>query len=201
VKKRYAEEIDFKEYEKRVQKLLDTHVSAEGAEQITPQVNIFERDAFQAEIDKLKKIASKADTIAHRTQRTITERMDEDPMFYRRFSRILQEAIDAYRQKRISEVEYLKRSTETMNAVLNRSGDDLPPVLEGRDVAKAFYGVVNEVLDGLEIKESMGQYGSSPLAADMAVKIDDAIQLKIVVDWRGNPDVQNEMRNAIDDLL
>ena len=26
VKKRYAEEVDFKEYEKRVQKLMDTHV-------------------------------------------------------------------------------------------------------------------------------------------------------------------------------
>jgi type I restriction enzyme, R subunit len=201
VKKRYAEEIDFKEYEKRVQKLLDTHVSGEGVEQITPQVNIFERDAFQAEIDKLKTIASKADTIAHRTQRTITERMDEDPVFYRKFSRILQEAIDAYRQKRISEVEYLKRSTETMNAVLNRSGKDMPPILEGRDVARAFYGVVNEVLDGMETKESMGDYDALPLAADVAVKIDDAIQLKIVVDWRGNTDVQNEMRNAIEDLL
>jgi type I restriction enzyme R subunit len=201
VKKRYAEEIDFKEYEKRVQKLLDTHVTAEGVEQITPQVNIFERDAFQSEIDKLKTTASKADTIAHRTQRTITERMDEDPVFYRRFSRILKEAIDAYRQKRISEVEYLKRAIETMDAVLNRSGEDMPPILEGRDAAKAFYGVVNEVLDGIEMKESLDAYDASPFAADVAVKIDDAIQSRIVVDWRGNFDIQNDMRNAIDDLL
>src|ERR1039458_8920118 len=108
VKKRYAEEIDFKEYEKRVQKLLDTHVPAEGVEQITPPVNIFEREAFQAEVEKLKTTASKADTIAHRTQKTITEKMDDDPVFYRKFSRILQEAIAAYRAKRISDVEYLR---------------------------------------------------------------------------------------------
>jgi hypothetical protein len=43
----------------------------------------------------------KADTIAHRTARTITEKMDEDPVFYRRFGKILQETIDAYRQQRI----------------------------------------------------------------------------------------------------
>ncbi len=201
VKKRYAEEVDFKEYEKRVQKLLDTHVAAEGVEKITAQVNIFETDAFRAEIEKLSTTASKADTIAHRTQRTITERMDEDPVFYRKFSRILRDAIEAYRQKRISEVEYLNRATDAMNAVLSRTGDDLPPELTGRDAAKAFYGVVNEVLEGIEMKESEASYGCPDLAAGLAVQIDDAIQTRLVVDWRANPDAQNDMRNAIDDLL
>ena len=98
VKKRYAEEIDFKEYEKKVQKLVDTHVKSEGVQKITEPVNIFERDQFQAEVERLQTVASKADTIAHRTQKTITEKMDEDPVFHRRFSKILQEAIDAYRQ-------------------------------------------------------------------------------------------------------
>jgi len=201
VKKRYAEEVDFKEYEKRVQKLLDTHVPAEGVEQITPPVNIFEREAFQAEVDKLKTAASKADTIAHRTQKTITEKMDEDPVFYRRFSKILQEAIDAYRAKRISEVEYLTKATGALEAVRSRTGDNLPPTLQGRDVAKAFYGVVSEVFGGAEMGEGVTPYGGANAAADMAVKIDDEIQKRLVVDWRANPDVQNEMRNAIDDLL
>ena len=201
VKKRYAEEIDFKEYEKRVQKLLDTHVPAEGVEQITPPVNIFEREAFQAEVEKLKTTASKADTIAHRTQKTITEKMDDDPVFYRRFSRILQEAIAAYRAKRISDVEYLNRAKEAMNAVVSRTGDSLPPALQGRDVAKAFYGVVNEVIEGLEVKEDAVPYGVATVAADVAVQIDEAIQKRLKVDWRADPDVQNEMRNAIDDLL
>ena len=35
----------------------------------------------------------------------------------------------------------------------------------------------------------------------MAVQIDEAIQQRLKVDWRADPDVQNEMRNAIDDLL
>jgi hypothetical protein len=61
--------------------------------------------------------------------------------------------------------------------------------------------VVNEVLDGIEMKESLDAYDASPFAADVAVKIDDAIQSRIVVDWRGNFDIQNDMRNAIDDLL
>jgi hypothetical protein len=39
------------------------------------------------------------------------------------------------------------------------------------------------------------------VAADVAVQIDEAIQQRLKVDWRADPDVQNQMRNAIDDLL
>jgi type I restriction enzyme R subunit len=123
--------------------------------------------------------------------------MDEDPVFYRRFGRILQETIDAYRAKRISEADYLKRATEVMNSVLNRSGDQTPKVLEGRATAKAFYGVVDEVFDRsarvCEVPEET--------KADVALRIDDIVRQKVVVDWCNNSDVQNEMRNAIDDLL
>src|SRR5207237_5963120 len=125
VKKRYAEEVDFKEYEKKIQKLVDTHVKSEGIEQVTPPVNIFEREEFQAEVEKLQTTAAKADTIAHRTQRTITEKMDEDPVFYCRFGRILQESIDAYRAKRIKEAEYFKEANDVMNSVLHRNGTEV----------------------------------------------------------------------------
>lgn len=201
VKQRYAEEVDYKEYEKKVQKLIDTHVPSEGIQQVTAPVNIFERDAFKSEIEKLEGVASKADTIAHRTARTITEKMDEDPVFYRRFGKLLQETIDAYRQQRISEKEYLNRATEVMESVLGRTGDKLPDVLHDRYVAKAFYGVVNEVFEGLQLKEDAAPYGTENAVADLAVQIDDAIQKRLVVDWRGNDDVKNAMRNAIDDLL
>ncbi|MBI4023998.1 MAG: type I restriction endonuclease subunit R [Verrucomicrobia bacterium] len=197
VKRRYAEEIDFKEYEKKVQKLVDTHVKSEGVQQITAPVNIFEREQFQAEVEKLQTVASKADTIAHRTQKTITEKIDEDPVFYRRFSKVLQEAIEAYRQKRISDAEYLKRATEAMTSVLNRTGDELPPSLQGNDAAKAFYGVVNEVVS--RVVEMGSAY--SAIAADAALKIDDTIQESLVIDWTANLDQQNKMRNTIEDVL
>ncbi|MGA3268673.1 MAG: HsdR family type I site-specific deoxyribonuclease [Verrucomicrobiota bacterium] len=201
VKQRYADEVDYSEYEKRVQKLIDTHVRSEGIQQVTPPVNIFEQEAFKSEVEKLESAASKADTIAHRTARTITEKMDEDPVFYRRFGKILQEAIDAYRAERINEKEYLNRVKEVMKSVLSRTGDKLPEILRNHDVAKAFYGVVNEVIEGLTLKEDPVPYRTSNESAEMAMEIDAAIQKRLVVDWRSNPDVQNEMRNAIDDLL
>lgn len=197
VKRRYAEEIDYKEYEEKVKKLVDTHVKAEGVQQITAPVNIFEREAFEAEVERLQTPAAKADTIAHRTQKTIHEKMEEDPVFYRKFSKILQDAIDAYRAQRISEAEYLERAESVKEAVLNRKGDDLPDMLQDRGPAQAFYGVVSEVFKGVALKEDAPPY----LAAEVALKIDDAVQRNMEVDWDRKSDVQNRMRNEIDDVL
>jgi type I restriction enzyme R subunit len=197
VKKRYSDEIDYKEYEAKVQKLINTHVSSEEILQITPPVNIFEQEKFQAEVEKLQTAASKADTIAHRTKKTITEKMEEDPYFYRRFSKILEEAIEAYREQRISDAEYLSRVTEIMNSVVNRAGDDLPSILKNQDVAKAFYGVVNEVFTRL----SLSGNESKEVAARAALQIDEIIRRNKVVDWIANLDAQNAMRNEIDDYL
>ncbi len=197
VKKRYAEEIDYKDYEAKVQKLLDTHVTANEVCKITELVSIFEKEKFKAEVEKLGTAGSRADTIAYRTERTITEKMDDDPVFYRRFSKILQEAIEAYRARRISEAEYLKKATDVMEAVLTRTGDNLPAAVRNHEVAKAFYGVVNEIFS----RQTPGDSAMADVAADIAVKIDEVVARNAIVDWRSNMDVQNKIRNEIDDLL
>ncbi len=197
VKKRYSDEIDYKEYEAKVQKLINTHVTSDEVLQVTPLVNIFEPEKFQAELDKLDSDAAKADTIAHRTQKTISEKMEEDPFFYRRFSKVLEEVIEAYREERISDAEYLNRVTDIMKSVRDRSGDDLPAALRTHEVAKAFYGVVNDVLG----RKNGSIANKNELAAHAALKIDELIGTNRVVDWVSNLDVQNQMRNQIDDYL
>lgn len=197
VKKRYSESIDYKEYEAKVQKLIDMHVKSDEILQIVPPVNIFEQDKFQAEIEKLETTAAKADTIASRTKKTISEKMEEDPYFYRRFSKILEEAIEAFRDERISDAEYLNRVTEIMNAVVNRADDSFPETLKHNDAAKAFYGVVNDVLNRLKVNEKINK----EISAIMALEIDEIIERNKVVAWLNNTDAQNKIKNDIDDFL
>jgi len=197
VKRRYAETLDFSEYEPKIQKLLDMHVGTEETEQITPLVNIFDTEAFAAEVEKLESGSAKADTIAHRTSRTIQVRMDEDPVFYQRFSEMLQKVIDDFRQKRISENEYLNRVTELMNSVVNRTGDDIPEVLEGREIAKAYFGIVSQSFtkdtpDDALVKEWL---------PEIAIAIDEIIERNRIVQWVDNEDVINRMRGKIEDWL
>ncbi|MEZ6193256.1 MAG: DUF3387 domain-containing protein [Phycisphaerales bacterium] len=197
VRKRYAEVVDFKEYEARIQKLVDQHVGTGEVEKITDLVNIFDADAFAKEVEKLGSTASKADTIAYRTKRTIHDRMQEDPAFYRRFSEMLEDAIRAFREQRLSDAEYLRKVAEIAEKVKNRTGDDIPDALAHRDVAKAFFGVLQDVFAGY----NDGGFDARSASTDASVAIDDIIQQSRIVNWTNNTDVQNRMMGAIEDYL
>ncbi|HHD77560.1 MAG TPA: HsdR family type I site-specific deoxyribonuclease, partial [Campylobacteraceae bacterium] len=197
VRRRYAEVVDFGEYEPKIQKLLDTHVGTGEVERITPLVNIFDKDAFAREVEKLPNVTAKADTIAHRTARTIHDRMQEDPAFYKRFSELLKAAIAAFREERIKANEYLKKVTEIMNAVLNRTGDHIPDRLQSHDVAKAYFGSIKETLARFD----RGDDGFDDPLADAALAIDEVIERNRIVNWTKDIDTQNRMRNEIEDLL
>jgi type I restriction enzyme R subunit len=148
-------------------------------------------------VEKLPNAAAKADTIAHRTARTIHDRMQEDPAFYKRFSELLKETIEAFREERIKANEYLKKVTEIMNAVLNRTGDHIPDKLAGHDVAKAYFGSLKETLARFD----KGDAEFEAAIADAALAIDEIIERNRIVNWTSDIDTQNRMRNEIEDLL
>ena len=56
VVERYSDEVDYKQYEGQIQKLIDTHITTEKIETITQLVNIFDREKFQEK--QLKQIRS-----------------------------------------------------------------------------------------------------------------------------------------------
>lgn len=198
VRRRYAETVDFKEYEGKIQKLIDTHVGTGEVERLTDLVNIFDAEAFNKEVERLGNTASKADTIAHRTKKTIKERMDEDPAFYRRFSELLEQAIAEFRRERLSDADYLRRVTEIAEKVKNRTGDEIPERLAHRDAAKAFYGVLLDIFAKHKEKD---ESGTKDLWATAGLKIDDIVRERRVVYWTNNKDVQNQMKGAIEDYL
>ncbi|MCD8518262.1 MAG: HsdR family type I site-specific deoxyribonuclease, partial [Flavobacterium sp.] len=80
----YTDKIDFKKYEKQLQKLLDQHVTTEEVIRLTEQVSILDAKAFEQELEKVVGARAKAETIASRTAKHISERMDEDPVFYKK---------------------------------------------------------------------------------------------------------------------
>ena len=213
VKIRYAEEIDYRDYEAQIQKMLTTYVQADEVIQVVDPVNIFERQAFEKEVEKARSPRAKADIIVNRTKKTIIEKMDEDPFFYRKFSLLLEQTIADYRQQRISEAQYLAKVKEIMENVRDRRKSNLPSSLDGNDFAQALYGAVSEQLSpaaGRVVRESSVPYGSEALSEDavrdqirveMSLRMEEIIRNEAVVRWRDNPDAQNRMRNQMDDFL
>ncbi len=198
VVQRFSDAIDYKQYEGQIQKLIDTHISTEKVEPITELVNIFDRDAFQEEVEKTIGEAAKADKIASRTSKHISEKMEEDPAFYKKFSEMLKETIKEFEENRLSDSKYLAKVKDIMEKVLTRTDSDIPEQLEEKEVAKAFYGISNERLkekiQDNEIRKAVG--------VDIALKSDQIIKELIVVDWHTNkPDIPKKMVFLIGDYL
>lgn len=203
VVERYSDEIDYKQYEGQIQKLIDTHISTEKIETITELVNIFDKDKFQQEVENTTGKAAKADKIASRTAKHITEKMDEDPAFYKKFSQMLRETIADYEAKRISEAQYLRRVQDIMNNVLAHTDNDIPEQLKDRDVAKAFYGLTVEALSE-KIQDNIVR---KEVATQTALQIDDLIQDSVldngkpIIDWQYKTNITGKLLIEIGDYL
>lgn len=194
---RYSDAVDYKQYEGQIQKLIDTHITTEKVETITELVNIFDKEKFQQEVENTVGKAAKADKIASRTAKHISEKMEEDPAFYKKFSEMLKETIADYEAKRISEVEYLNRVQDIMNNVLAHTDSDIPAVLQNADIAKAFYGVCNEVWQNKFKDETTRKQ----IAANTAFAIDEVILQSLKVNWQNEVDVPKKMAHQIGDYL
>lgn len=203
VKLRYAEAIDYRDYEPKIKKLLDTHIQASEVVQLNEPVNIFDDKMFnqvkeeQGVYQTKKTTASKADTIAHATKKVITEKMDEDPAFYEKFSKLIQQAIEDFRAKRISDLDYLNKVVDIRNKVVGKVHDDIPDKLSGNEDAMAYFGVLKPFLE----KHELGEEDLESAAADTAIAIHGILEKHKKVHFWDDEDAQKQAVNEIDDYL
>ncbi len=202
VKLRYAEAIDYRDYEPRIKKLLDTHIQANEAIQLNEPVNIFDDSTFtmikkKQGIYGKKTDAARADIIAHAAKRKITKNMDKDPAFYERFSKLIQDTIDDFRQQRISGLAYLQKASDLRDRVMNIERDDVPERIREDAEACAYFGVVKPCFTALDMNEI--QVGD--IAVQAALVIKDAIEKNWKVDFWNDSDAQNAVKNKMDDFL
>ncbi len=196
VARRYAETVDFKQYQGPIQKLLDTYVGADEVETLVQPVSILDKDAFANELATVSDPRAKAEIIANRVRRAIHEHVDEDPVFYKRFSELIDKALADARADRISQLELLTLMEDIRDRVRDRRAyEDVPAVLKNRDVAKSYYDVLRDEAAAAGLSIPDGE------AAQFAALIDDTIRARRKVDWTDDVDVQNQMKIAIEDEL
>ncbi|MGB3452573.1 MAG: HsdR family type I site-specific deoxyribonuclease [Moheibacter sp.] len=197
VSKRYSDKIDYKQYEKQIQKLIDQHITTQGVDTITDLVNIFDEEAFQAEVEKTVGTAAKADKIASRTAKHINEKMDEDPAFYKKFSQLIQQAIDDFYNERITELEYLKRVQEYRDSVLKKTDSEIPEKIRNNGTASAYYGIIQTFYKEKEVDTVPFE----DLLSNAALTIQSIIDKRKIVNWKNNTDIQKKMLLNIGDYI
>jgi type I restriction enzyme, R subunit len=199
IRQRYAETIDYKEYEQKVRNLMNQHITSSEVKPITELVNIFDQDAFALEVEKIEGASAKADTIAYRVKKTVTSRMGENPAVYQRFSQLLAQTIEAYKAGRLSEAEYLNQVREVLEQLQQGRTNIMPPILHRYQHAPAYFGILQTLLetniDGLRT------FVAAEVLAEMAIEMEKIIEARKIRDWVTNSDVQRAMMNAIEDYL
>jgi len=200
VQQRYAEVISYKEYESRVRKLLDTHIKADGVEKVTKTVNVFDKQLRHEELlSSGKTPASVADQIAHAMKKSISENMEKDEAFFKKFSDMIKETIRLFNEGRMDEKEYLEHIMNIQKDFSSGHQEGIPESVKEDPKARAFYGAVKSSIEENLVKEETVQYNDRMGKAGK--EISSIIEKLIIRDWKKNLDVQKQMENAIEDYL
>jgi len=189
----YADRIDLSEYKQSLVNILDKYIDARGVELLTKQVNITDRKQFEEAVEALGTDKSKAEAIAAQTQRTITEKMDTDPIFYTRFSEKISEILGKMKAGKLADIEALKQLKMIEDNVVNKKDNRLPRLIEKHPGADIFYRNLREEFDSRQLPEDV--------FIGIVLEIFLRIKNKAIVDWHKNSDVQRQIVNAIDDFL
>ena len=197
VKIRYCDAIDNREYEPLMQNLLNTHLSVAGLKQITNPVDILNKDDFERELEELGSLRAKADAITSRLSKSISAKYEENPAYYDSFSKRIKDALDQYKEKVISEAEYLAKMRSIMEDYHSgKSSVSYPERIKRNIHAQAFYGVITALFDDAQIE------GMTPdFAAEIAEEITAIIAKHSRVDWTNNQTIHNRISQDIDDLF
>ena len=197
VKIRYADAIDNSEYEPLMQNLLDTHLSVAGLKQITKPVDILNKDDFERELEELGSLRAKADAITSRLSRSISANYDENPAYYNSFSQRIKEALEQYKEKVISEAEYLAKMKSIMEDYrAGKSTVSYPDRIKHNVHAQAFYGVITALLCDAQVPQITPDF-----VAEIAEEITSIIAKHSQVDWTNNQTIHDRISQDIDDLF
>ncbi len=192
IKIRYHEQVDFGKYEKQMQKLLDTFISAKEVNQLTSLVNIFD-ESFEAEIERVVGDNARADAILSACTATITEKHESNPAYYDKLSKRISEIIQEYKDKRLTQKEKLQYAKDMRELLLHQkdSEEDKYPQEIGYSLSsRAFYDNLENYFENqdrlvstvLEIEEIFKEISKKP-------------------DWKHNSDVKNQIDGRLDDIF
>lgn len=197
VKIRFFDAVDNAEYEPLMQNLLDTHLSVAGLKQITAPVDILNKTDLEHELEELGTARAKADAIVSRMTKSISEKYDENPAYYESFSKLIEDTLKSYREKIISDAEYLNKMRQIISDYSKgNSGISYPESIRNNVHAQSFYGVISAIFSDLDDVDV-----SADFAAEMSIAITDIVSKHSQVDWTNNKTIHDRIAQDIDDLF
>lgn len=190
IKERYPDGINYKDYVDDIKRLVDVNLKSDPPKVIVEQFNIFEKEKFEEETKK-KSEGARADIIRSLTSSHITEHFDEDPIFYKKLSKVIEEAYEKYRDRRISEAEYLEIMQDVRDRIEIDLETDIPSKVAEHQITKAYYRVIET------LTSKLGEISREEIA-DFALKVDEIVKNQAVKDWQLGTDIEKKIIGSIE---
>ena len=197
-------DIDWTAVGAKVKQLLDTRISAEVHELMTP-VSILDGD-FERKIEGLPHDEARASVMEHALRAQISERVAENPALYERLSEALERIIRQLHEQVIDAAESCKQMANVLNEI--EKADEIALRYGLTPVALAVYLLLAEAAQTqtangngeLAVAEDAPGFGNDldERLKSIAESIEETLHAhQSVVDWRENSDVLREMRRDV----
>ncbi|NJM67206.1 MAG: HsdR family type I site-specific deoxyribonuclease [Acaryochloris sp. RU_4_1] len=200
IRKASNETIDLKAYEADMRHLIDTYIEASEPRKISPfdempLLEIIVKVGIDKAINNLPKGLKNnkqavAETIENNIRSTIVKESLRDPAFYAKMSALLDEIIEARKQKAVEYEDYLKQVAELVKKVAAGQAEDTPEQLNtpGR---RALYNLLRQdiLTTGAGDASALSPPVDEAQAADLlelVTRIDERIKVVRPDAWRDN---------------
>nr|VFJ99854.1 MAG: type I restriction enzyme, R subunit [Candidatus Kentron sp. H]VFJ99963.1 MAG: type I restriction enzyme, R subunit [Candidatus Kentron sp. H]VFK04000.1 MAG: type I restriction enzyme, R subunit [Candidatus Kentron sp. H] len=206
--------IDHRDHEPRIEEMLDTCIQANEAVQLHRPypfpIAHFYRDPFLQEIEISRSTykpspAARAHTIAKAARATLAQHKECDPAFYDKFSNLIEQVIDDFKAKRLSDIECLERIARIHARVEKHEHKDIPTPLRGNDNAIAFYRVLKPYFaipgTASDVPTDAPASHDTAAASEAAIMIDNIFQHHWKVRFWDDQDIIKQVINDIDDYF
>lgn len=184
VRLRYGDTIDMQKIDPKMQQIIDSDLTSKEPVRITKRVNITDKSDLLREVEMLEGDVSKADAIRSRISQRINDNKGKHPAYYKKFSEMLTETFNKYKEKRISEKEYLEAMYQHAEDFEEKDIIGYPEDIRHNYDAQAFYGSMYDTL-----KEEVAEYETDGAVEDVketlakaSLEIEEVIKKEIKVD-------------------
>lgn len=215
IRKASGETIDLKAYEADMRHLIDTYIEAGTPRSISafgdmPLLELIVKAGIANAIDSLPggikgNKDAVAETIANNVRSKIVQEHLNNPAYYDRMSKLLEEIIADLRAKRVDYMAYLVRIADLARRVQLGQSDDTPEALKNKPWLRALYDNLKAqtapvIADGVH-EPPAAVAGVDNQALGLAVAIDETVRRVRPDDFRGHQAKENEIKRALLPLL
>lgn len=214
IRKASGETIDLKAYEADMRYLIDTYIEAEEPRTISPfdNMSLLELIVKSGMVSAINSLPSGikgnrqavAETIANNVRSKIIKEHLNDPAYYDRMSKLLEEIIADLKAKRVEYEEYLKRIADLAKQVQSGQAEGAPQQLKTPGMRALFNNltVLARPIQVGVVRETSPVYGAADdVRLKLALALDETVKRVRPDDWRGHQARENEIKRAMLPLL